>query len=265
MTFLDKILETKRQEVAELKRSNVRFDTTQKREIRSLRFAIQHSEHLAVISEMKRKSPSKGLIQAETDPVARALVYERAGAAAISVLTDSTYFGGSCTDLTHVRNAVSIPVLRKDFIIDEIQIDEAYAAGADAILLIASALGADRLRQLSEYAKAIHLDVLLEVHSADELPAALEARPSVLGVNNRDLRTFDVHLSTTQDVLEKVPEDTVAIAESGVLSEDDARLMANAGAQGILVGELLMRYADLSDVEACLNRLHVLKSSVSHS
>lgn len=265
MKYLSNILDTKREEVAALKASGVLFDTTRPREIRSLKAAIASSDKLAVISEIKRKSPSKGVIQAETNPVLRAKVYEQAGATAISVLTDETYFGGSTEDLTQVRETVSIPVLRKDFIIDEIQIDEAYAIGADAILLIAAALTPDRLRVLSQHAKDLGLDVLLEVHGVDELDAAMAAKPSVLGVNNRNLHTFEVDLATTARILTQLPADTVAIAESGVMGPDDAGYMASIGAQGILVGELLMRHEYFEDVEECLRGLQIQKSSVSPS
>ncbi|GMA60870.1 indole-3-glycerol phosphate synthase TrpC [Alicyclobacillus fastidiosus] len=262
MSVLDKILMTKREEVARLHERRVVFDTARPREIHSLRAALLAGSNLGVIAEIKRKSPSKGTIQADINPAERAQVYERAGATAISVLTDEKYFGGSIEDLRSVRDAVSIPLLRKDFIIDEIQIDEAYAAGADVVLLIAAALRPKRLRELSAYAQHLGLDVLLEVHGVDELDAALDATPSILGINNRNLHTFDVDLGTTEDVIQALPKDVVVISESGIFGTADAQRMVDAGARGILVGELLMRHADLGDVAKCLTSLQVEAPSV---
>lgn len=263
MSFLDTILATKRTEAAALRQQPGAFDVTASRETRSLRAALTTGTKLAVISEIKRKSPSKGVIQATVDPVARARVYAQAGAAAISVLTDKAYFGGSINDLKQVREVVSVPVLRKDFIIDELQIDEAYAAGADAILLIAAALPARRLSELSAYAKHLGLEVLLEVHGVDELDAALAAAPSVLGINNRNLHTFEVDLKTTEAVIAALPQEMAVVAESGVFGRSDAARMAAAGARAVLVGELLMRHADLQEVAHCLTELQVPLTAVA--
>lgn len=256
MTFLSKILETKREEVAVLHRENIDISARQT-PVASLRAALTSRPTLGLISEIKRKSPSKGVIQSDVDPLARARVYEFAGASGISVLTDSTYFGGSMADLIAVRKEVQIPVLRKDFIIDERQIEEAYAGGADAILLIAAALEANRLVELSTFAQQLGVEVLLEVHHPDELDAALRANPSVLGVNNRDLHTFEVDLATTETILGLVPSELVVISESGITGPQDAARMAEHGARGILVGEQLMRYRDLDDVSNCVKSLCV--------
>lgn len=256
MSFLDGILETKRREVALLKQSQMSRKSVN-RPTRSLRTALMERNALGVIAEIKRRSPSKGLIQADVDPVARAQVYSEAGVAAISILTDREYFGGSIRDLQQVREHVDVPLLRKDFIIDEVQIDEAYQAGADVVLLIAAALSKPRLIELSTYAQGIGLDVLLEVHEEAELDAALAAKPSVLGVNNRDLHTFQVDLATTERVLQQVPKDVVAIAESGVFTREDAGRMARAGASGVLVGESLMRHAELDEVSQAIRSLQV--------
>ncbi|GMA48689.1 indole-3-glycerol phosphate synthase [Alicyclobacillus contaminans] len=241
-TFLSRILDTKREEVA-LRRSQVPslIIPGDLPACRGFRRAIAEAEGLAVIAEFKKASPSKGAIAPHLDPVEMATSYASAGATAVSVLTDSRYFQGSLADLERVRAAVDIPVLRKDFIIDEVQIWDARMAGADAVLLIAAALDPERMRELSHYAKSIGLDVLVEVHAVDELPAALAAEPSVLGVNNRNLHTFEVDLETTRQVLRHVPRDVVVIAESGVHSEADAAFLAASGARGILVGEALMR------------------------
>ncbi|MFD1676338.1 indole-3-glycerol phosphate synthase TrpC [Alicyclobacillus fodiniaquatilis] len=248
MSFLDTILETKRVEIALLKAEGVMAPVHGEGAHRSLRSALLQRSTLGVIAEIKRKSPSKGVIQSSVDPVERAKTYAAAGATAISVLTDKVHFQGSIEDLIAVRQVVDIPVLRKDFIIDELQIDEAVAAGADAILLIAAALSPQRLRELSSYAQNLGLDVLLEVHDVDELDAALAAKPSVLGVNNRNLHTFEVDLATTERVIAALPHDTLAISESGIFGTADARRMALTGARAVLVGELLMRHAKLADV-----------------
>ncbi|KRW91480.1 indole-3-glycerol phosphate synthase [Alicyclobacillus tengchongensis] len=258
-TILDNILETKRQEIDQLRlaANTGKLVRTRTTPYRSLRQRLVERGKLGVIAEIKRKSPSKGTIQTQVDPVARAQVYERAGAAAISVLTDREYFQGTIDDLRAVRECVAIPVLRKDFIIDELQIDEAVGAGADVVLLIAAAMPPARLSELSAYAKAQGLEVLLEVHNADEVEAALAANPSILGINNRDLHTFEVDLGVSEAILRELPADVVVIAESGVFGPADASRMAAAGARGILVGELLMRHANLEDVATCLSELQV--------
>ncbi|MCL6598946.1 MAG: indole-3-glycerol phosphate synthase TrpC [Alicyclobacillus macrosporangiidus] len=257
--FLQRILETKREEVARLRPKAAEL-ARQAREMppcRGFAAALRQASGLAVIAEVKQASPSKGLIAAHFDPVGIAVTYERAGASAISVLTDETYFRGSIAHLQAVREVVTVPVLRKDFIIDEVQIDEARAAGADAVLLICAALPPDRLLQLAAYAKTLGLDTLVEVHHPDELPAALAANPSVLGINNRDLRTFEVSLETTQLVLAKVPKGVLAIGESGIHSAEDAARMAAYGARGILVGESLMRSGDPEAITARLASFRV--------
>ncbi|WP_067618533.1 indole-3-glycerol phosphate synthase TrpC [Alicyclobacillus acidiphilus] len=261
MSILDNILATKAQEVAELRERKARglsIARVRATEVRSLAKSLQSRASLGLVAEIKRKSPSKGVIQAEIDPVARAKVYEEAGASAISVLTDREYFQGTLDDLIAVREAVSIPVLRKDFIIDELQIDEAYSAGADVILLIAAAMAPDRLKVLSAYAQREYgLEVLLEVHGEDEVEHALAAEPTIIGINNRNLHTFDVDLAVTERVLRRLPANTVAISESGIFGADDAVRMAGAGAKGVLVGELLMRHVSLADVAACVSSLQV--------
>lgn len=264
MSFLDRILETKRMEVEQLYQFRETSEFAGRTQpVRSLKSALQHRRTLGLIAEIKRKSPSKGVIQAEIDPISRAKVYAQAGATAISVLTDETYFGGSIADLIAVRTAVDIPILRKDFIVDEIQIDEAFSAGADVVLLIAAALSPERLQRLSTYAQGLGLDVLLEVHHESELAAAIAASPSILGVNNRNLHTFEVDLGATETILNQVPEDVVVISESGIFGPADALRMGRAGARGILVGELLMRHAQLTDVATCVHSLQIDISEVT--
>lgn len=261
-TFLERILTTKQAELYDLEQ---RFSTVAERRraiaelppCRGFAQALQQGNRLHVIAEVKKASPSRGLIAPDFDPVAIARTYEAAGAAAISVLTDETYFQGSIQDLRQVRQAVSIPVLRKDFIIGELQIDEARLAGADAVLLICAALTTDRLLALTEYAHALGLDTLMEVHSEAELAIALTARPSVIGVNNRDLHTFAVTLETSEQVIAKVPADRVAVAESGIQTAADATRMAACGARAVLVGESLMRAGVAAQVAENLTALRV--------
>jgi indole-3-glycerol phosphate synthase len=196
---------------------------------------------VAVIAELKKASPSKGLIRAEFRAAELARELEAAGAAALSVLTDEEFFQGSLANLREASGVVSIPCLRKDFILDEFQLLEARANSADAVLLIVAALSADELSALAAGARRFGLDVLCEVHDGDELHRALDAGCDLIGVNTRDLRTFKVDLETTFRLAEKFPADVVRVAESGVHSvEDVARLLA-AGYHAFLVGESLMR------------------------
>ncbi len=197
---------------------------------------------LRLIAEVKRASPSAGLIATGPfEPAEIARRYEAAGADAISVLTDPRFFQGHLDHLREVRAAVGLPVLRKDFVIDEVQIHEAGAAGADAVLLIVAALTPERLGFLLETARACQLDALVEVHTLAELDAALEADAEIIGINNRDLRTFTVDLNTTERLAEEVPAGTILISESGIRTAADSRRAREAGADAVLVGEALMR------------------------
>lgn len=197
-----------------------------------------------IIAEVKRRSPSKGAIREGADPVAVARAYEAGGAAAISVLTDSRYFGGSLEDLVTVRAAVGIPVLRKDFIIDPYQLEESAAAGADAVLLIARALPGDRLPGLLREARALGLEALVEVHDPAEMAAAAAAGATVIGINNRDLATFTVDTGLTVRLAPLAPRGAVVVAESGIAARADIEHLAAAGAGAFLVGESLMRSGD---------------------
>lgn len=271
MTFLERILETKRAEVESLRKvpelqmylktSSHPLTGQDLAGTRGFQRAVSMAPTLAVVAEVKQASPSKGQIAADFNPVTIAQSYEQAGASAVSVLTDVSYFKGSIEDLKAVRGAVSLPILRKDFIIDELQVAEARLAGADAVLLICAALSKPRLIELASYAHSIGLDSLIEVHHERELEAALEARPSVLGVNNRDLHTFEVSLQTTGRILSQVPKPFVAIAESGIRSADDAMVMARYGAEGILVGEALMRAGTTDEIRSLVLDLKVPKQS----
>lgn len=245
MTILDKIIKQKEIEVAQLKAIGV-----EKTAGNILSFKDNFSaEKMNIISEIKRASPSKGTINADVNPVAQAKQYEALGASAISVLTDELFFKGSIDDLRAVAEAVNIPVLCKDFMIDEIQIDRAKAAGASIILLIVAALSEERLTTLFRYAKAEGLEVLVEVHDEIEMKIAIKLGADVIGVNNRNLKTFDVDLGNTEKLASLITDpNTILISESGIRLQEDVVQVSQAGATVILVGETLMRSDDLRTI-----------------
>jgi indole-3-glycerol phosphate synthase len=198
----------------------------------------------AVIAEIKKASPSKGVIREDFKPAEIAKSYEKAGAACLSVLTDEQYFQGSAAYLKQARAACTLPVLRKDFIIDEYQVFEARAMGADCILLIVAALELAQMQKLEALANELGMAVLVEVHDADELALALQLETPLIGINNRNLRTFEVSLQTTLDLLKIMPEDRFVVTESGIFTPEDVKLMMNNQVQGFLVGEAFMRAPD---------------------
>jgi indole-3-glycerol phosphate synthase len=206
--------------------------------------ALSRPDRLNVIAECKRRSPSKGVLRPEYDPVAIASGYAAAGAAAISVLTEPTFFDGSLDHLRAVRNAVSVPVLRKDFVVSEYQVLEARAAGADAILLIVAALTPGELRSLAAYAARLGLDALVEVHDADELSIAIDAGARVIGVNNRNLRTLSVDVTASETLIERMPKDVVSVSESGLRTSDDLVKLRRLGYGAFLIGERFMTAVD---------------------
>jgi indole-3-glycerol phosphate synthase len=195
----------------------------------------------AVIAEIKRASPSKGLLREHFDPAAIARSYAAAGAACLSVLTDREYFQGAPEHLAEARAACALPVLRKDFVIEPYQVYEARALGADCILLIAAALAPGDMRGLERLAQGVGMAVLVEVHDGRELDAALELQTPLLGINNRDLRTFETRLETTLDLLARVPAEKLVITESGILAPADVERMRQAGVGAFLIGEAFMR------------------------
>lgn len=250
MTILDRIIKVKKMEVAELLKARTSAVSTMEAVKKPALFdSLYGAPHLHVISEIKRASPSKGLIEGNVDPVEQALAYEQAGAAAISVLTDRQFFQGSFTDLQEVSSAVSLPVLCKDFIIHHLQIDQAKQAGASIVLLIAAALEPTKLRELFEYAVSQDLEVLVEVHDVEELQLALSVGAKLIGVNNRDLKTFEVDLARTEEIAAHFPfhEERVLISESGIANSNDASTVARHGASAILVGETLMRSSNIAE------------------
>ncbi len=198
----------------------------------------------AIISEIKKASPSKGILSHDFHPANIARAYERGGAAALSVLTDEKFFQGSLADLEAARAAVSLPVLRKDFTIDPMQILQAAAHGADAILLIAAVLSTREMRDFRELAESYKLAALVEVHDAAELESAIESGAHIIGVNNRNLRTFEVTLDTSLKLAERIPDSAIKVAESGIHSADDVKLLRSAGYHAFLVGESLMKSSD---------------------
>lgn len=258
MTFLEKIITKKKQEVAE-RRLQTMPKHRRNNPIYSLHERVCAADHLSIIAEIKRASPSKGPIQMDVDILEQAKQYEQSGAAAISVLTDESFFHGSLEDLKQVSEAVSVPVLCKDFIIDEIQIDDAKNAGASIILLILAALPPERFQRLYQYATEQGLEVLCEVHNKEELKNALAANPQIIGINNRNLKTFEVDLQTTVDLAQRIDKEGLTIiSESGMRTKEDALLAKNAGANTILVGETLMRS---NNVKANMQELQVPLSS----
>ncbi len=247
---LARILATKREEVAKgrarfpdlviRRHAEARLRTDPPRGLLKALTQRQAAGEPAVIAEVKRASPSKGVLRDPFDPVAIARSYEAAGAAALSVLTDQHYFQGSAEALQLARAAVRLPVLRKDFIIDPWQVWEAAAMGADAILLIVAALSDVLLADLAALAQSLGLDVLVEVHDEGELERALTLATPLIGVNNRDLRTFTVDLATTLRLLPRYPSDRIAVAESGIITRDDVDRLWSAGVPAFLVGEAFM-------------------------
>lgn len=248
MNKLDEIIAHKHQEIRKILplADKYRAAGAARNDFRSLSAALMSDPgRLGLIAEVKRASPSAGTISADFDFLAIARTYDKAGASAISVLTDEKYFQGRLEYMTLIRQEVSVPVLRKDFIVHEAQIFEAVCAGADAILLIVAALDQETLVRLLDTAHAFQLEVLVEVHDLPELERALDTDARIIGVNNRNLKSFTVDLATTEALAEEVPDDIVLVSESGIKTPADAARLAAAGADALLVGETLMRSGDL--------------------
>jgi len=251
--ILDTIVEQKRREIAKLRRASVTVRSfknalAKRGDHRGFTYALRHPSHgpVALIAEVKKASPSAGVIRADFDPVAIARQYEAAGASCLSVLTDEQFFQGSLEYLKQIRAAVKLPLLRKDFIIDERQILESIKWGADAILLIVTILSDSELKRFHELATEAGLAALVEVHDAQELERALAIDARLIGVNNRDLKTFNVDVATTENLAKRVfaartRDDVLLVAESGIHTRADVERVARAGAGAILVGESLMR------------------------
>jgi indole-3-glycerol phosphate synthase len=250
VTVLDDILARKRDEVTMLRRPQTR-DLLRRRAleappVRDFAAALRPADgHLAVIGELKRRSPSKGDLAPDLDPAVTAKAYESGGAAALSVLTDGPFFGGRVDDLTAARDATALPVLRKDFTIDEVQVYESRAIGADAMLLIAAALPDDALlADLLAIGRELGLAVLVEAHDAPEIERSLRAGATILGINNRDLATFKEDLGVGESLASHIPASVVAVAESAVRTPADAARLGAVGFDAVLVGEALVRADD---------------------
>jgi indole-3-glycerol phosphate synthase len=242
--ILDEIIETKRREVAG--RKALRPPSALEKMIagmpptRDFKAALIAGAGCAIIAEVKRRSPSRGLLRADFDPVRIAREYEHHGAVAVSVLTDETFFGGCDADLTAVKDAVTLPVLRKEFIIDPYQVCETRAIGADAILLIAAILTEGQLREYRDLAVSLALAALVEVRDREELEKALSADAEILGINNRDLKTFVTDIRTSADLAPLIPQDRIAISESGIRTRGEIETLLKAGIRAFLIGETLI-------------------------
>lgn len=259
---LDEIIAHKRTEIEKLLpiSEKLRFAAAERNDFRSFANAlkdpqVEEDPRLSIIAEVKKASPSVGVITEDFEPVSIAMEYDRCGADAISVLTDEKFFQGKLSYLLEIRDKVNVPVLRKDFIVHEAQIYEAVVAGADAILLIVAVLTQDELVRFLDIAHTYQLDVLVEVHDLDELDRALETDARIIGINNRNLKTFDVSINTTRELASELGPDHIVVSESGLSSGDDAQLVQQWGADAILVGEALMRSEDKA---AMMEELHIL-------
>ncbi len=260
--ILIKILDRKVEEIQTRKKQVNEIEIVKKAEsmtgdgaVRGFRRAMLDklaNNQSAVIAEIKKASPSKGVLREDFQPDEIARSYENGGAACLSVLTDADFFQGSESALMSARSACSLPVIRKDFIIDAYQVAEARSIGADCILLIVAALDDSQLRDLYQQAVAMQMDVLVEVHDADELERALALEPMLLGINNRDLRSFDVSLDTTVSLLPSIPNGTTVVTESGILSVEDVAFMREHHIDAFLVGEAFMRAEDPGQALATL-------------
>ncbi|HLF86431.1 MAG TPA: indole-3-glycerol phosphate synthase TrpC [Nitrospiria bacterium] len=207
--------------------------------------AISKGDTVSLIAEVKKASPSKGIIREDFDPVKIARIYEESLASAISVLTDKAFFQGDLEYLALIRDAVKIPLLRKDFIIDEFQIYEARAYGADALLLIAAILEKTQLAEYQHLAYELGLDSLIEVHTEKEVEKVLGSAPKIIGINNRDLSTFDTDINTTRRLIKLIPDDKIVVSESGISTRDDMLALKDQGVDAVLIGETLMKSDDI--------------------
>jgi indole-3-glycerol phosphate synthase len=252
MNKLDEICATKREEVAERRTRSIIGDldaaAMMQSEPRGFEKALREAsrEGFGLIAEIKKASPSKGLIRADFDPADHARAYEEGGAACLSVLTDAPYFQGHEEYLMQARAACALPVLRKDFMVDPWQVAEARAIGADAILIIVAALDDGAMAEIEAAALERRMDVLVEVHDEVEMDRAAKLKSRLIGVNNRDLKTFTTDLATTERLAKLAPEGTLLVGESGIASHEDCQRLARSGVRSFLVGESLMRQADVA-------------------
>jgi indole-3-glycerol phosphate synthase len=248
--LLAKIVDHKRGEIAAAKvrrpAERLQAELSAAPPVRDFVAALKAAKDIGLIAEVKKGSPSAGTIRADFDPLAIANIYQSSGASCLSVLTDEKFFQGHLDYLTKIRETASVPVLRKDFIIDRYQVLEARIAGADAILLIAECLDDCTLRDLYFYASELGMESLIEIYDPENLDRVLKLEPALLGVNNRDLRTFEVDLNHTLEIVPRVPKSTLLVSESGIKTRGDVEKLKAHGVGAILVGETLMRADDIA-------------------
>jgi indole-3-glycerol phosphate synthase len=244
-TILDTICKRKREEITTLKRSGIVTERTTL--VRPFLASLQNNEPIGLIAELKKASPSKGLIRPEFNPEQLAAAYEQGGAHCMSVLTDRDFFQGDPRNLFLARFSASLPALRKDFIIDPLQVEESYRLEADAILLIAAILDQSLLKELYAMAREKNMDVLVEVHDENEMERVLQTDAELIGINNRNLKDFSVTLETTERLAQMVPAGKTLVSESGIYTRADIDRVKAAGASAVLVGESLMRQEDVSE------------------
>jgi indole-3-glycerol phosphate synthase len=240
------ILSNKRKEAEAIegKKAEFRRQALLRNDFRGFRSNLFQPGIVTLIAECKAASPSAGAIVGKYDPVAQARLYEKGGAGAVSVLTDQEFFKGCLADMKKVREEISLPVLRKDFILTEAQVYESVAAGADAFLLIVAALTDDELKRLYDLGRTLQSDVLVEVHDLAEMDRALEIDADIIGINNRNLHTFVVDLKTTEELASEIPSDCLGISESGIRTKEDVKIVTLQGIHCLLVGETLMKDGD---------------------
>lgn len=248
--ILSRIIEEKRRVVEEAKRIKPLEDLV--REVKnicvrsSFKKSISRPHHINLIAEIKKASPSKGILRGDFNPVKIAMTYQANGAAAISVLTDERFFEGRLEHINKIKESVSLPILRKDFIIDEYQIYESVASGADAVLLIAELLSANEVIGFYNLAVSLGLEVLLEVHNEEDIEKALAADSNIIGINNRDLHTFKVDLGVTQKLIRLIPQNKIKVSESGIKSYEDVMFLKSLGLNAVLIGEAFMEAEDIA-------------------
>lgn len=249
--ILSKIIEEKRQVISHAERIFPIAEVKEKARAASIKSTfrkyVSRKGHINLIAEVKKSSPSKGVIRADFDPVKIALTYQLAGASAVSVLTDERFFDGKIEYLKAIKEQVTIPVLRKDFVISEYQVWESAANHADAILLIAGILTHDELRRYYSLAKELGMDVLVEVHNEEDLDKAIGSQAAIIGINNRDLTTFNVDLSATERLIREVPEGKVIVSESGIETYEQVMFLKSLGVNAVLIGETLMRSENIAE------------------
>ena len=248
--ILSKIIEHKRREVEEAKRTKPIGEVIKEANAACVRSSfkknISRPHHINLIAEIKKASPSKGILRGDFNPVKIGITYQANGASAISVLTDERFFEGHIEYIKKVKESVSLPILRKDFIIDEYQVYESVAAGADAILLIAELLSTNEMAGLYNLATSLGLDVLMEAHTEEDIEKALAAGGSIIGINNRDLHTFKVDLGVTQKLIRLIPQNKIKVSESGIRTYEDVMFLKSLGVNAVLIGEAFMEAGDIA-------------------